>query len=354
MKTPWICAALLVAALAMSGLQPALAQGQASVSALVQVTPLKQGKLPKQVRGFGRVLPGEAAKTAVTADVAGEVTTVDVYQGEFVRKGTKLMTIAPSAEMLSSYKQSQLSVQFARKLLDATRSLVKAHLKTRSDLEVQQQALANAQLKLDALKQIGADGPRSVVAPHDAVLLTLNVGPGSAVTKGSQLAELADPSNLLLDVEVPPDEARHVTVGSGAKIVATDSGATFSGTVLSKGGVISTAGGLARVQISVPKDKMMIGEHAMALIDETPMDGYLVPHEAVLVNDGGQTYVVQSVHGKGHLVTVEVVASQGGKDIVQGKLTPRADVVLAGNHQVTEGMKLRIDTAAAQPQAGSK
>jgi hypothetical protein len=57
---------------------------------------------------------------------------------------------------------------------------------------------------------------------------------------------------------------------------------------------------------------------------------------------------------RGHLVPVDVVASRGGKDIVQGKLVPGADIVLAGNHQVTEGMKLRVQTTAAQPRAGSK
>ena len=359
MKTPPIRAAFLSVALAMAGTQPALAQDQAGVSALVQLTPLMQGKLPKQVRGFGRVIPAEAARTAITADVAGEVSTVDVYQGEFVRKGAKLMTIAPSAEMLSSYKQAQLAVQFARQLLEETRSLLQAHLKTRADLEIQQQALANARLKLAALRQIGADGPRRVVAPHDAVVLVLNAGPGAAVSKGAQLADLADPSDLLLDVQIPPNEARNIAVGHAAKIVATDSGATFHGKVVSKSGMVSTAGGLARVQVSVPKGKMMIGEHAMALIDEARMAGYLVPHSAILVNDGGHAYVVQSVHGTGHLVPVDVVASGGGKDIVQGKLVPGADIVLAGNHQVTEGMKLRVQSAAvqsaaAQPRAGSK
>ena len=358
MKSFEIGKTLLIAALVAITAQWALAQdaGNSSgdVSVLVQLTPLQKGSLPQQIKGFGRVVPAEAAKTAIAADVAGVVASVDVYKGEFVKKGADILTIAPNAEAQSSYKQARLAVEFAQKLLDETRSMVKAHLKTNADLEKQKQALETARLKLQALKAIGADGPRTITAPHAAVVLALNVGAGDAVSKGTLLADLADPTNLLLDAEIPPAETRGISVGNAAKIIATDSGATFGGKVESKGSMISASGGMGRVQVSVPKGQMIIGEHAMVLIDAKQLKGYLVPHSAVLVNDSGHTYIVQSSNMTAHLVPVDVLASDGSHDIVRGKLLPGADVVLSGNHQAQEGMKLRIESAdaATSTQAG--
>jgi len=80
------------------------------------------------------------------------------------------------------------------------------------------------------------------------------------------------------------------------------------------------------------------------------MRGYVVPHEAVLVNDSGRPYVVQAVNGVAHKVSVRVLDAHGDQDVIAGALNARAPLVLTGNHQLDDGMKVRL---ANTPPAGA-
>jgi hypothetical protein len=80
------------------------------------------------------------------------------------------------------------------------------------------------------------------------------------------------------------------------------------------------------------------------------MRGYVVPHEAVLVNDGGEPYVVQAVSGVAHKVPVHVLDAHGAQDVITGALDARAPLVLSGNYQLDDGMKVRL---ADTPPAGA-
>jgi hypothetical protein len=81
---------------------------------------------------------------------------------------------------------------------------------------------------------------------------------------------------------------------------------------------------------------------AEANITTGQLTGYVVPHEAVLVNDQGQTYVVQSMNLTAKKVPIEVIGARGAEDVIAGALDPGAPLVLAGNHQLDDGMKMRV------------
>jgi hypothetical protein len=51
-------------------------------------------------------------------------------------------------------------------------------------------------------------------------------------------------------------------------------------------------------------------------------------------------------------VAVRVLGSDGNMDVVEGPLVAEAPVVLAGNYQLDNGMKLRVADAKASPSNG--
>ena len=79
--------------------------------------------------------------------------------------------------------------------------------------------------------------------------------------------------------------------------------------------------------------------------------GYVVPHEAILSDDSGAPYVVQAVNGAAHTVAVKVLLADGARDVIEGALDPAAPLVLSGNHQLKNGMRVRV---AASNQPGGK
>jgi hypothetical protein len=91
----------------------------------------------------------------------------------------------------------------------------------------------------------------------------------------------------------------------------------------------------------LPAGRFFAAEMAQANIVVGKAEGYVVPHQAILVNDQGAPYVVQAVDGRARQVPVQIVLSDGARDVIAASLDPAAPLVLAGNYQLTNGMAIR-------------
>lgn len=87
------------------------------------------------------------------------------------------------------------------------------------------------------------------------------------------------------------------------------------------------------------------GEMAEAEITTGHVSGYVVPHRAILVNGQGKPYVVQSINMIARKVPVRIVGALGGKNVITGPLSATAPLVLDGNHQLDNGMRIRAAEA---------
>jgi len=121
---------------------------------------------------------------------------------------------------------------------------------------------------------------------------------------------------------------------------------TISGHVLLRGSMIDAQTGLVPVDIALPPGNLLPGQMAEAAIEAEKVEGYVVPHEAVLVDDLGAPYVIQAADGIARKVAVHVLLANGREDVVEGPLDPAASLVLAGNYQLEDGMRVRTAGAA--------
>jgi membrane fusion protein, multidrug efflux system len=108
-----------------------------------------------------------------------------------------------------------------------------------------------------------------------------------------------------------------------------------------RGSVVDPQTGLVAVDIALPADRFFAGEMAQANVVVGKAEGYIVPHQAVLVNNKGAPYVVQAVNGRAQEVPVRIVLSNGAEDVITGSLDPAAPLVLAGNYQLKNGMQVQ-------------
>lgn len=321
------------------------AYAQSEPSVLVQLTSLHKGSLPRIVTAYGRVQGGASAKLTIMAPLPATVLGVDVRPGQTVGKDFPLIRLMPSPPTLASFSQTESALRVATDLVGRTRTMVAQHLATAQQLADAEKAKSDARATLDALKMQGADGPKSLRAPFQAIVTSVSTAPGSIVAEGSALIELAQPRGLLLQVGVVPREASAITDGDRATVTPIGGGAPLQGTVSLRGAVVQAGDGLVPVDITVPVDGLFVGEMAQAAITVGEVTGYAVPHEALLVNDQGQSYVVQSVNMTAKKVVVEVLGTNGDTDVIAGQLDPAAPIVLSGNHQLDDGMKMRVAEA---------
>lgn len=327
----------------------------ANASVLVTLTPLKEGSLPRIVVGYGTVEPSAAGHETVMAPVAAVVAGIDVRLGQEVPAGAPLIRLAPSPATAASYSQAKSALAVARHLLAATRKLVAGHLATVQQLADAEKAESDAQATLRALDAVGAGGPHVIRAPFRAIVTTLSTSPGSIVAEGATLLDLAAPQSLVLNVGVVPAQAAAIHANDSVAVRLFGGAPPVPAKVLVCGAVAEADTGLVPVQVSLPAAGFLPGEMAQAAITTGERRGYVVPHAAILAGDDGKPYVVQAINGIAHKVPVQVLVADGGRDVISGKLDARAPLVLSGNYQLDDGMKVRLtDSPRAQGAVAGK
>lgn len=350
MKYRWM---LGTAALALWLGHAAAAQPDAGEpSVLVTLTTLRQGSLPRTVNAYGFVQASTPASRTIMAPTPATVGAVYVREGEEVAAGAPLVQLTPSPQTTAAYSQARSARQVAGQLAARTKQMFAQHLATAQQLADAQKSETDTQANLAALEAQGAGGTGVLRAPFRAIVLHLLASPGTLASTGTPLLDLAKPEGVVLKVGVTPADAALVGRGNAARVSVVGERQSWGGTVLQRGSLVDPATGLVPVEITLPVDRFFPGEAADATITVGETQGYVVPHAAILVDDHGNTYVVQANRMKARKVAVRIAGAHGDEDVIQGTgLNADQPLVLTGNHQLDEGMNMRV---AIDGQKGTK
>lgn len=324
----------------------AFAQSQPSV--LVQLAALRKGSLPHRVTAYGRVQASVPEQYTVVAPLSAMVQQVYVRPGQTVAKGAPLLRLTPSPSATASYVQAKSGLRVSSELAARTQRMVAQHLATQQQLANARKAEADARATLTALTAQGANAPHTMHAPDAAIVTGISITPGSIVSEGSALIDLVQPRGLVLQVGVLPGQAASVAIGDPVRITPIGGGASLHGKVSLRGAMVQANSGLVPVDVTVPGSKVFPGEMAEAAITTKQIKGYVVPHQAILVDNHGKPYVVQSVNMIAKKVPVRILAAKGDKNVISGPLNTAAPLVLAGNHQLNDGMHMRVAEAGGK------
>jgi membrane fusion protein, multidrug efflux system len=334
-----LCAALI--AVNLSNAISAAPSGEGP-SVLVQLTTLHQGSLPQIVTAYGTVLADPSARQTVMAPLSSVVGEVYVRAGAEVAAGASLIRLGPTPQAAAAYAQARSALRAATQLVDRTRTMLAQHLATAQQLADAVKAQADARATLAELDAEGAGGAQILRAPFPAVVVAISTSPGAIVAQGAALFDLARPNALVLEVGVVPEQAATIRPGNLVNIIALGAKDPASGKVVLRGRLVDPRTGLVPVDVALPPGPFLAGETAEARIVTGEARGYVVPHQAILVNDSGSPYVVQAIDMVAKKISVRVLAAGGAQDVVDGPLDPASPIVLAGNYQLDDGMRVRI------------
>ena len=322
----------------------------AATSVLVQTAALKQGSLPRTVVAYGIVQANPSARNSLMAPVAATVADIYVRVGQTVAKGDPLVELAPTPTTGAAYAAAVSSARVAADALTRTRQLRSESLATEPQVTAAEKADSDARATLAAMKAQGAAGPSTLRAPAAGVVTALTANTSAIVAEGAPLLELAQANGLILVAGVVAARAATIKVGNAAQITPIGGTGTAAAKVSMRGAAVDPSTGLVPVEFSLPAGGLLPGESAQASITTGDVHGYVVPHEAVLVHDTGDTYVVQDMKGAAKTVPVKVLLSTGERDVIDGPLDAAAPLILAGAYQLQDGMKVRYSDPA--PRAG--
>jgi membrane fusion protein (multidrug efflux system) len=344
----WIaCLAVSAATLTLAARADDGGDANSNSSVLVTLSRLKEGTLPSVVVGYGTIGAANSGRKTVMAPESAVVGEIFVRLGEQVPAGAPLVELAPSPASAASYLQAKSALTVARQLVASTERLVSLHLATAQQLADARKAESDARSQLQALDRVGAAGPKIVHAPFPAIITTLAATPGAIVAEGAPLLDLAAPGRLVLTVGVVPAQAAAIAPNDTATVTLVGGNVSAQGRVMVRGAVAEADTGLVPVDIALPPGKFLPGETAEATITTGELRGYVVPHAAILVNDSGAPYVVQAIGDTAKKIPVQVLGARGDQDVITGALNARAPLVLAGNYQLDNGMKIRLSDPPA-------
>lgn len=331
--------------LALSFLPPVASAEEPAPFVLVRLAPLERGSLPRMVRVYGVVRAALSGRESVAAPLSARVLRVFVRRGEEVGKGAALIRLEPSPQVAAAYAEAVSALRVAKELERRTRTMVTGHLATAGELAKAEKAQADARSVLSALEAEGASGPRTLSAPYRAIVIQVATSAGAIVQQGAALVDLARPTRLVLEAGAIAASAAQVRTHDPAQILALGGGDAAEGRVLSVASLVDPGSGLVPLAIALPEGRFLPGERAEARIATGKVSGYLLPHSAILVDDKGRPYAVEAFHRVAKKVPLKILAEEGVRDVVEGPFDSGASLVLAGDYQLENGMRVRVEGA---------
>jgi membrane fusion protein, heavy metal efflux system len=282
------------------------------------------------------------------------------WPGQPVAEGRAVLRLTPRVEaeeslgrLGSEVTELQAELRLAQVERDRARRLAEAGVVSRQAQDEAEVEAEVAEARLDAARRAlgsaraarsGGSGAETLTlrAPFTGRVAEVTASPGAAVEAGDELARLVVTDPVWLEVALSPGDARRVSAGGPATVIL-DGAAGRGHRVETRGRFVSRApevdphtGTLPVLLELTGSDELPLGSRAQAriLLDgatDTAEDrrGIVIP-ESSLVDDGGVSVVYLQLSGERFVrQTVEVVARQGDRVLVEG-LVPGQRLVTRG------------------------
>lgn len=314
----------------------------------VASTPLSQAApggltVPAQLR-----LPAQQQQV-LAAPVAGLVTAIQVDHGAQVRQGQWLVRLRSTQAQVLRRDAQQASSQhaLAERSLQRDEQLMAEGLIAQSRLDqsrtqarvarlaAQQQQQALGQTLGSA--QVSPNGEITLVAPMGGQVAELMVSVGQRVEEAAPLLKLANLQELLVDLQVPVQQAQGLQIGQAVQVLmAGSSTAPGSGelraTVVSVAPLIDerTQSLTVHARLRQPASGgLRPGQWVQARV-QTSASAPVLPESAILTlsASGEQAVFLEESPGRYRLHKVRVVGRQGQDMVVSG--LPAQDAVSGG------------------------
>ena len=366
------------------------AQKRAPVKVIpvVEVQVVQPGEHRIMVPAMGTVVP--ARELVLKAQVSGKVLSLhpEFIEGGYIKENAEILQIDPEDYQLTvtlaeaKVKDAESGLELAEEEANAAKEEWRLLYKDDADtsgkpppLAAKEPQLAAAQARLKAeqaeLKKAELDLKRtSVRAPFNGIVRTKSVELGSLVTPQDALAELVGVDEYWIQVSVPVDYLRWISVpdrrgkkGSEVRVMH-QSGYQRSGEVIQLLGDLESEGRMARILVAV-KDPLglqnsgqttrplLIGEYVRVEIEGSPLSQvFRIPRLALREND---TIWVVGEHSTLNIRPVTTIWRDTQTVFLDQGLHPGDKLIVSDLAAPVEGMKIQMNGAeTAEPARGNE
>jgi membrane fusion protein (multidrug efflux system) len=192
----------------------------------VQVYVVKATSLADEVAATGSVLADESV--IIKSELSGKITSLNIREGQAVRKGQLLFSIN-AEEAQASIRKQEFNIQLFRDQEKRQRTLLDKEYISAQEYEQANNQLQTAQAELQALRATLAKA--YVRAPFDGVLGLTTATVGTYVSPGTEITSLSRVRPVKIDFAVPGRFAANVRVGDVVGVVDEATNKTYDAKV---------------------------------------------------------------------------------------------------------------------------
>ncbi|MGX5737039.1 efflux RND transporter periplasmic adaptor subunit [Bosea thiooxidans] len=306
----------------------------------VEVANVELMTVAEEVEALGTLAADEMV--VIAPEIAGRVIELGFKEGESVKKGQELVKL-DTAILSAELKQAQADLGLARDTHERLRSLVSRGSGTQVSLDEAIAKLASSEARVELAKAKLAQS--TIVAPFNGVVGLRSVGVGDFVAVGKPLITLTNIDPIKIDFRVPEIFLSRLKVGQPVSMrVDAVPDRTFTGQTYAIDPVVDINGRAIRLRAAIPNADLTLkpGLFArLAITVDQRLNAIVIPEMAVVPDGMGKmVYVVDG--GKAKRIPVELGKRLPGKVEVLSGLTPKMQIITAGQMRLRDGSAIAI------------
>ena len=279
----------------------------------------------------------------ISAETMGQLTAVNVVEGQYVNKGQVLATIdSESIEKNIAEVETQLS--FAKTVFEKRDRLWKQNIGTEIDYL---QAKNNKESLEKSLETLNTQLEKTKIkAPFSGTIEVVPVSAGQIVQPGTQVAFLVSNQNMYIHAEVSEAYIGKFQKGDAVTVELPSLGQTFESTITTVGSVINQASRTFTVEVKLPNVKEYLKTNLVAIVkltDYQAEDAITIPSRIIQEDlKGNFVYLVENGSKKAKKVHVKLGYSYNNLTEVVAGLSGGESVVDKGNRTIADGTTVSI------------
>ena len=291
------------------------------------------------------ILPGQTEPrhdVVLAAERDGRVEWIGPREGQPVKEG-ELIAKIDVAVLQATLERAKAAYKLAEDVARRRESLHKERIVSQEEFEQTETKRTQARYNLREAEVQYRQG--FVRAPIAGMVNKLFVDPGEFVKRGDKVAEIVDNRRIWINVRVPELDVRYLKVWQNATVtIDAYPGAKWKGLVDFVAYKADPATKTFKVRVVLDNEDGRIRPGMIAHVSflRRVIPGALAAPLFAILDRGGERIIFVEKDGIAHARTASIGVIEGDRAQIVKGLKAGDNLIVSGQHEVEEGMRVRI------------
>ena len=317
------------------------------------IVPVKTAKITvkdisKSISAYGTVIPAPGAIDVLSVPFESYINQLMVNNGQMISKGDALLAIEPSQNTYLSLLETKTSYETTKQSLQHVKELLDLKLATNDQFLNVQLAFQQAKIRLENMEKQGIEGPRNLLANADGLIKMVHVQQGAIVPAGTTLVEIVAQNHFEINLGIETEDMSKLKLDQRVFLspVYESTSSEVVGKIRKLAYAVNPISRLVDIFVTIPSvSPFLLGELVLGSIEIASERGMVVPRSAILL-DGTHFFLFTVRNNRAVKHIVQIGIENAEEVVVFGDtLTSNEPVVILGNYELSDGMKVQIEDA---------